>query len=462
MRVALGPRRVPRDVEVAGRVLEGDLTTPVARAELRARLAELFHPQYLLDHAGEDEALEGAFKRIRQEQLKAAGDMPLDAVLDLALGVLDTAVDGDPQRGFRVRMLNGMDAAKVAFRVYVTRHEGRLVIAAIEDEYGQIGREVWRRLEADDLRGAHQWLDWAREAVTAVDTGDPYGFQPFARYWTRGTGAFRERMNLGAAILMCDQPEVGSALPLLEETLRTTTEESVRRVTEVALLLAYSRLEDETKLAGLTARLLEKEPTSTLAFLGRSQLLLDQQRAEEVERLATQRLALLARDGEALRYLAQSAVWQRDLPRADELFGELRDAGGIRAGDYNLWAWLQLFRDPIGETALDLALKGATASRQGQRPVLHTLATVYAELGRPLEAHHAILQSLAAKDEPSLDGDDWYVMGRIAEEYGYVELAREYYGRVEAAGEGEVYTTSDLVQRRLKVLAKSDRKRPRP
>lgn len=428
----------------------------------RPRLGALFHPQYLADRGGSESDLEAAFNRIRQEQLRSAGDLPAEAVLDLVLAILEASADGDSARGYRVRLLNEVEASSLAFRVYVTRHEDRLVIAALEDEPGQIGKEVWRRLERDDLRGAHQWLDWARDASTPVETGDPYGFRPFPHFWTRGTGAFRDKMYLGAAILMADQPEAAAAVPVLEEALRTVDDDRSRTAVEVALVTAYGRLGDETKLAALSARLLEREPRSALAFVGLCEALLELGRYDEVERLADERLTLLPEDAEALRFLARAAARSSGVEAAIRYFDRLRGTGALSLDDANLWAWLSLFRDPVPEEALALAQRGAEASQFHDPEVLHTLAAVAAALGRPAEAHQALKKSLELRDDPRPTSVDGYVYGRILEQYGFAEAAREQYERVERPQDGGGFTAFELAQRRLKLLARGGGKRRGP
>ncbi len=87
--------------------------------------------------------------------------------------------------------------------------------------------------------------------------------------------------------------------------------------------------------------------------------------------------------------------------------------------------------------------------------ILHTLACLYADLGRATEAREVILQAMEAGgyDEPK--SHDWYVFGRIAEHYGVAEAAAQAYGKVEAPEREEDLLTSTyaMAQRRLEALA---------
>ena len=61
---------------------------------------------------------------------------------------------------------------------------------------------------------------------------------------------------------------------------------------------------------------------------------------------------------------------------------------------------------------------------------LHTLACLYAEQGRTAEAYRIILQSIGARADEAPSAEDWYVFGRLAEQYGLPDVARKYYRKV--------------------------------
>ncbi|MCP4655517.1 MAG: DUF3857 domain-containing protein [bacterium] len=442
--------------------LARSLMVALSRNDLdQETLEQLFLPEYLADRDAEGTALGVAFQQMRQEQVRSSDDLPVDVVMDLALSVLEATVEGDDSRGYRVRMANDVVGNVFAFRVYITTFEDQYRIAAVDTEYGQIAKEALRRVDRGDLESARQWLDWARERISARDSDDPYGFVPFAGYWTKGQEAGVEQVRLAAAILMANQLEAAEAVPILQEALAGSEDEPTRRIVQVALMSAYLGAEEDALLAELATTLLEREPSSGVAFRRRCRVLITTGRWEELDRVAGERLRALPDDPDALRYLAQSALWHRQADRVVELFERLRELDKLEAQDYNLWAWLLLFQDPVPEEALALAQRGVTLSGYRQRAILHTLASLFVELGRPTEAYQAIVQSLELNDDPVPDSDDWYVFGRIAEEYGFAELAREYYRKVKKPEEPdeEVYSAFELAQKRLKGLPKPGKRR---
>jgi hypothetical protein len=82
------------------------------------------------------------------------------------------------------------------------------------------------------------------------------------------------------------------------------------------------------------------------------------------------------------------------------------------------------------------------------------LACAYAEVGKTREAHDALLQTMSAMRLEEPNGLIWYIVGRIAEQYGLNDAAASAYRKV---GEPDSklalpLSTYSLAQRRLKGL----------
>jgi tetratricopeptide (TPR) repeat protein len=104
---------------------------------------------------------------------------------------------------------------------------------------------------------------------------------------------------------------------------------------------------------------------------------------------------------------------------------ELGQAG---MGDYNQLAWDALFHGKLGTQAIEDARRAVELSQRQQPAVLHTLATIYAELGRANDAREILLEAIELKGEAR--PEDFYVLGRIAESYGETEAALADYRKV--------------------------------
>jgi len=132
------------------------------------------------------------------------------------------------------------------------------------------------------------------------------------------------------------------------------------------------------------------------------------------------------------------------------------DSGHAESSDFNNLAWMALVRGQVDEQAIAHAQRSANLKGYETYPPLHTLAALYAEIGRTAEAYQIILQALGARSDEKPSPDDWYVFGRLAEHYGRPDMARVYYERVKQdPGEADELSTWGLARRRLAVLGKA-------
>ena len=119
----------------------------------------------------------------------------------------------------------------------------------------------------------------------------------------------------------------------------------------------------------------------------------------------------------------------------------------------NNLAWAAVVAGNVNQQALDDALSAVKRTKQENAACLHTLATVYAELGKTSEALENLRRAVEIRGERTEEAD-WYVLGRIAEQYGLDEVAAGLYRKVpakQAAAADDVYV---LAQRRLKKVGK--------
>ena len=106
-------------------------------------------------------------------------------------------------------------------------------------------------------------------------------------------------------------------------------------------------------------------------------------------------------------------------------------SGGDQVAQWNNLAWAAVVSGKVNQNALDDALSAVKATKQENANCLHTLATLYAELGKTPEALENLRRAVELRGE-RIEGEDWYVLGRIAEDYGLDEVAAGLYRKVPA------------------------------
>jgi predicted Zn-dependent protease len=176
-----------------------------------------------------------------------------------------------------------------------------------------------------------------------------------------------------------------------------------------------------------------------------------------------ERLARNPEDHAALSAEAGIAMRNGEAEKCIEIGKKIIAAGSSTAPDWNNTAWAYLMANRVTPEAIDFAQKGVYATQSSAFGTLHTLAALYAEVGKTTEAREVILQAMdvAGQDEP--EDNSWYVFGRIDEQYGITSDAAAAYGRVTkpVTDDGLPATVWALAQRRLVALKSDDRSAPK-
>lgn len=377
-------------------------------------------------------------------------DDPLnDFYMDIAAASFDIQKDGDEQTGIRIRNRAAKPGSDMT--VFAVKENGEWKLAGGNFSREMLGLRALRLAQAGELEAARQWLDWARDLVDANSGDDPVVSNAFAALWTRGRAADRQTIELAAAALLPDTKKSAElALPLLHAARAKASDDVKWRIDQV---LAESYRITENWVASLAAadRLLVRYPDSRAAF-GMAMLALKELgRNDEMKDRAQQRLLRLKDDVAALRTLSELArdAGQHDLA-AQYRAQIIATSADPEPADYNNHAWSALFAGTNLDDAIAHAQRAVTIAPESY-PSLNTLAVLYAEQNSSTEAREVLLRSLVAKDD-DLEGADWYVVGRIAENYGLREPAIDAYRRIERPERVEG-TSWQLAQKRLAHLA---------
>lgn len=420
------------------------------------QLAALFYADMEAELLRAGDAALPAFQAgfARQARTLKTSALPLGAALDLGLGALRETVTGDEALGYRVALSSSMDSG-VSLRVYVIRQGEEYRIAGLSNVVQTLGLEATRRVEKGDLAGARQWLDWALDDVDPGEGDGVLGGHPFPLLWTRGSQAGAADIRCAAAALTAFEAdgEAGPAPATLAACREAATDPARRNAIDVALASAYAGVERFADMETVTSRLLAAAPGSENAEKLHLIALEFLDRRDEIRAVAERRLKQTPDDGVGLHLLFANAYRTRDAASAEERFQRLVTTGKAGAGDFNNFAWMLLGLGQVDDKTVEYAQRAATLSNYGESTYLHTLASVYAEMGRTAEAYQLLVQSLAARASDAPEVHDWYVMGRLAEHYGLPDLARKYYKRVETGKRSsDPFSVQTLAQRRLTAL----------
>jgi transglutaminase-like putative cysteine protease/tetratricopeptide (TPR) repeat protein len=387
-------------------------------------------------------------------------EVPPSAAVDMALALMELRVDGDAKKGYRVQSRLPLEGSSASEHWFVVRSGSELRLLGTGYDHGLLGQEAMRRAEAGDLEGARQWLDWARDAMPPTLPETQTGAN-FLRLWKKGAPAGRDEVRVAAASLMAFGEQAVRAIPFLSQAREKAGTDVERRGFDRDLLAAYFHLKRQPEVLRTADRLLEAAPVDSAAFFHATNALSQLERPEEMARRAEARLKLLPDDEQALETLASVAAMHGELAKAQEYRRRIVEAGQATAHTYNELAWNTLLLGKVDEAAVEDALKANSLTSYGNGSYVHTLATLYAELGKGQEARQLLLKSLELQGAATLEPYDWYVVGRIAEGYGLAEEARAAYLRAKSA-KADLNHVDSLARARLEAMEAARRTVSKP
>jgi tetratricopeptide (TPR) repeat protein len=385
--------------------------------------------------------------RIRYQ---AGSEFASDARGDVILSNIKLAGEGDDRLGYRVRLqmmeLNGLP-------IFVTKAASGYRIVPIKD--ASLARVVLTKVEEGDLKGARQWLDWAREEKSVEGGEDPLAGSVFARVWKRGQNGDRTAIEVAAAGLLPGHKQVAPLLPVLVAARGAATAEGERASLDLLLFDAYLTLERWPEALATMQEVLRAYPDSATAFAGYALAALKLKNWDALESAARRRIERLPDDETAVLLLAEAACDRNDFAKALEILRAQVAKPKASMGVLNNYAWNGLFVSPLPGDVVEIAQRAARLTDNKNFGIVHTLASVYAEIGRVTEARKLILEMMDQIDLEEPNGPAWYVFGRIAEYYGQSDAALAAYRRTkekEPPQRASTNSTWALAQLRARIM----------
>jgi len=409
-------------------------------------------PEYLfkyMDFDPEDQkdaARDNARAVHRLRQALENEDIPPPMAADLLLSNLKMSVEGEDKTGFRIRTSGFSSAPDV---MLVTRKSTGLQLVVFDD-FTPVGREVLRRLAANDLKGAKNWLDWTREQLGMNNGDDPLDGRLFPRFWTRGDDPDPARMKLAAIALHSFEFGIRDYIDFIKQA-RAHAKESEQTRLDLLLANAAATMRDWTLLEEISTRLLAENPGSDTALSGIVQACIHTHDWKVGEKAISLRLARIADDEEAVREAAVLADGKGDFAQARSLIRPLIDKNRARLWDFNRYTWNAIMLGKVSDE--DLSILQQAINDNSSFNEIHTLACLYAELGKTKEARELLLKAMNTAGMSQPDEAVWYGFARVAEDYGLTEVALSLYQRVgKTKGADTPTSTYNLARIRERML----------
>lgn len=377
--------------------------------------------------------------------------------MDVILALSQVVVEGNEAAGYRVRIQMPWNAESKNDSWYVVREKGQLLLAAMDESPFSFGIEAFRRLDRGDAAGAKVMLDRAREVVWSGGGDEPLSGHPLCRFWVKGQEATAQEIRVAAASLLAPEKESRDAVQILQEGRISAKDDAARGRFDLALLQAHMARSEWAALEAVSERLVKANPSSKMAALARIVALAGSKKWPYMLKFADERLIREPFDAEFLGGKASALGHLGRLEEQEQLLKAAIGSGKATSMDFNNLAWGDLVRGKVTDQSIDWARRSVLLKPEKNGAAQHTLASLLAERGETTEALELFFKEVNSLEDEELRSQDWYLIGRIAEQFGEKDAAIDSYRRVSRPKETESEEESchALAAKRLKVLGKS-------
>lgn len=333
-------------------------------------------------------------------------------------------------------------------RLYLLRADATWRLLAAQQESGELALEALRRLERRDVEGARVLLRWAKEDL---GPGKPQADDVYSLVDTSSADPAKASvadLRLLAALLGADAAAPAPAAALLEEALSGPLPDAARRSVQAALAEACMTLERWPRLLELSDALRDAAPSGSAGY--RIRALGGLRRGEDVRR-AVRAVAEGSSPVAMLRAVGHAALFVGEIDEGIALISRVV-RGEARSLDLNNLAWARLFQEPTPPSAVQEAQRASELDHHRSRAALHSLAAVLARTGEPGAAMQALRDSIGLYGD-TIEPQDWFVVGLVAEAYGERQEAIAAYRRVGEAKRWSPFSSAALARRALARLS---------
>jgi len=379
-------------------------------------------------------------------------ELPKDVCLDLYFSLMKLNRDGNKEDGYRIVMLPADNTYSRGDCFYIRSINGKLKIVANQTFISAIGKQAYDFYLDNQEKKAEKWLDWYYEnfAIFQTDAKEVFQGRPFQKFWNPAN----RDIKLAAACIMAEGKFADKAEPILVNAYKQADTEEKKHNLNYALQLAYVNIDKYREHNRVLALLYAACPESDKIFYYYINSLINIGEYTKAEQIIQKHLALDSHDKQANCMLLRNYAYKLDFKALEKQMQKCIELNAISENEYNLVAWVELFNSSLNPKALEYARTAMKLSSESEDYIIHTMATLYAEVGRCQEAWQLINKVMIASGNTTPANADWYVFGRIAEQYGEIAEAITAYKRIQPPKNRpkDNISTYNLAQKRLKEL----------
>jgi tetratricopeptide (TPR) repeat protein len=402
------------------------------RLTMEERKSLVYADPQFIDEAREKKAFQQTMSMVNTQFANVG--FPTLTLADMALSNMHYTTEGDDSVGYKI-IIESPGAPPQD--TYVVRDGGHYKVAAYSFAGPASPQDLaplaLQAVEKNNLVAARTWLDRARDKVPMSGGDDPLAGQPFPYFWMKGQGGDAAAIRTAALVLLRSEDLKGPYYSALEHARRDPKTDRERN-NQLTMALAYADAAQQrwAEMLPLAQGLVKSLPTSERAFELAAMAYAGLKRFDDWDKLVQARRQEHPNDLTYIRSAASLAAYRGDYGKSREILKTIIDKGEATESDLNDYAWSALFvPGPIDQNAIDAAQRANDLTKNASFPILHTLACLEAQAGKPGQARELLLRAMDAEHIEVPDGEVWFGFALIAEQYGVLDAAEKMYERLE-------------------------------
>jgi len=433
--------------QLMGEVLSGKLTLE----EYRSFIYE--DPEFPNDPI-EEKQFQETMSTLKSQESNA--EFSLVTIADLTMSNMRYTIDGDDAVGYKIIIESPGEAAR---EMYVVKNGVRYQVVGYSlagpAKMIDVAPLALRALEHNNLIAARKWLDRAREKIQIAAGDDPLSGNTFPHFWTKGQDADASTIRTATLTLLRVRYLKGPYLDALKQARQSAKSDMERTNLTMVLLFACAKQEKWAEMLALADDFMKAFPTSYLAFLWAEEAYTGMKRFDDLDKLVQVRMQKFPDEMDYVRSSASLATYRGDFAKSRELLKTIINKGQAGESDLNSYAWEALYLPgPIDQDSLEMAERANELTKNANFAVLHTLACLEAQAGKPNQARELLLKAMTAQYLEEPDDAVWFGFGLIAEQYGVNDAAEKMFKLVEKPKIDQPTSTYALAQQHLAALHK--------
>ena len=382
--------------------------------------------------------------------------LPDSTMFDLFFSNINTKQDGDIKTGFRLKMELSTLTGVIKDNIYLVKEDDFYKIRAFTKNYSDFGHIALTHLQNSQIESSLKWLNWLYDNIENLTFSKDTSPYLFKRIWKLSDKNNKNHIKQAAAVIMSNGVCTSKkSISILKKEIKKEKDKNKNEIMQLALLHALFISKNYKELLSTVSKIDLKPDDSPFYYRLKSFAMRTLGKDVSEVKKEIEKVLEKNKDIYLTLELADIFRYENKINESVNILKKLLETETTNSYIYNKIAWTMLFLKEYPDEMLTFATKANTLTKFSSDKILHTLATVYAELNKSDDARQILLRSLETRYKQEVKEYDMYVLARIAQNYELYSIAKELYKKIKKPKEFKADSIYNLTIKRLKEIKKN-------